>query len=68
MKNKFFLAALIGVLLAGGLALAGCGNKCPDGGDCSYTQGSSSADDCSDKCLRSQTGSGEDRNLSCNCD
>ena len=66
-KGKILVVVLIGLLLIGGMVLIGCGNKCPDGGNCKYTEGSTSADDCRDACLRSQTSYGDDRNLYCNC-
>jgi len=39
MKNKFklILVALIGLLLAAGLVLAGCGPNCPGNGECIVT-------------------------------
>jgi hypothetical protein len=66
-KGKILVVGLIALLMAGGLVLAGCGSKCPDGGKCSYTKGAESANDCSKGCLREQTKTGDDRNLSCNC-
>jgi|TergutMp193P3_1026864.scaffolds.fasta_scaffold117896_2 hypothetical protein len=68
-KGKLWVLALIALMLAGGLVLASCEpeSKCPDGGNCKYTAGSTSANDCRDACLRSQTQYGNDRNLYCNC-
>jgi hypothetical protein len=33
-KGKFLVLGLIALLLAGGLALASCGEKCSNGGNC----------------------------------
>jgi len=66
-KSKILAVVLIVLLMTGGLVLAGCGSKCPNDGKCSYSRGSTSANDCSDRCLEKQSKTGEDRNLDCNC-
>ena len=37
MKNKMAVVALIGLLMAAGLVLAGCGPNCPADADCTTT-------------------------------
>jgi hypothetical protein len=32
--KKLLLVGLIGLMMATGLVLVGCGSKCPEGGDC----------------------------------
>ena len=36
-KSKLLAVCLIGVLMAVGLVIMGCGSKCPRNGDCKYT-------------------------------
>jgi len=36
-KKKILVVGLIGLLLAAGLALIGCGEKCPGNGECTVT-------------------------------
>jgi hypothetical protein len=72
-KSKILVVVLIGLLLAGGLILAGCGAKCPDKKSCSWTAGSMSPpDECKDKCITKQgekysNSENGPPNLSCNC-
>ena len=40
-KGKILVVGLIGLLLAFGLVLAGCGDKCSEKGDCVVTSDSS---------------------------
>ena len=59
-KNKIIAVALIGLLMAGGLSLAGCGNKCGQEAD-----GSCTGTGCEDasKCSYYNSGGGK----KCNC-
>jgi len=66
-KSKFWVVILMVLLMVSGLVMVGCGSKCPNGGNCSYSQGATSANDCKDRCLEKQAQTGEDRNLDCNC-
>jgi hypothetical protein len=58
-KSKILILGLIALLLAGGLVLASCGSKCPDGGDCKFTNPTTvegfermqQPKQCSDNCL-----------------
>ena len=66
-KGKFLVLGLIALMLAGGLALASCGSKCPgifgDGkGECSISADSKSVTNCTDGCVV-----GKSAGFKCDC-
>jgi len=67
-KSKILVLGLIALLLAGGLMLAGCGEKCPKKGGCYLTVATDSYDSCKNNCIENQAAkSATVRNLSCDC-
>ena len=45
MKSKFFLVALIAIIMVTGMVMVSCGAKCPGDGNCSYRAGDTDVTD-----------------------